>query len=238
MRYWREVLHEDVMRAHEKWLYRNRVGEGRLLLAHEVLREARVSGMTFDYAKIEACDFDGAMIVYAHFNYCEVLDCTFIKSTLKSSRFLHALLQRVKFDQSDLRNCWYADARVVECTFDATDLSEGNLVRASVADCSFRSALLDTQMDLGTFERCDFRGARLSYKAYGSKFVECDLRGANVEGLRLKDTVFTRCKFSGVIGKPTIEGPLELNEADFSSDEAPASGTSSAEQLRALWLKT
>lgn len=235
MKYWREVLHENIFHAHQAWLYRGRTGVGQIVLRDEELGETQTNGANFRYAILERCDFDGARMMYSSFDNSEIRDCKFRRASLYNSRFLDAKLQAALFDDSDLRSCWFAGATLTACTFDESDITGGNFVRSAVDRSSFRGALLDTQLDHGEFEGCDFRNARLRGKSFGTQLVDCDLRGADLEGLRLKDTQFLRCRMAGIVGKPIVEGAFEIIEADFSSDTPVTDGPTSSAELREHW---
>jgi uncharacterized protein YjbI with pentapeptide repeats len=237
MRYWREVLHDDAMRAHEKWLYRGRIGDGRLVLRGEELAKAEQSGASWEYASIDSCDFAGARIVYSRLKHSEISNSVFTGATLYSCRFLEATLSNCKFDRADLRSCWYGGATIADCVFDESDMRGGEVIRANVARTSFRQTHLEeTQLDAGMFTGCDFRAASLGDIAHGTVFEDCDFRRASFEGLQLKDTTFTRCRFAGVSGKPTIEGSFEIVDADFATDEAQVDGSPrSLDELSRQW---
>lgn len=235
--YWRDVLHDDVMRAHEKWLYRGRIGDGRLILIGQQLGESAVSGMTWEYAVLDSCDFTGARIVYSGLAHSEISNCVFTGATVNSTRFVEARVRETRFDGADLRGCWFGDSTISKCTFDGSNLDRANFVRATVAESTFRDAVLaDTQLDHGRFSRCDLRSARLGDTAIHAGFVDCDLRGANLDGLRLKDTRFTRCRLAGITGTPRIEGSYELIDPDFATEDSlPEGSPRSADELRRHW---
>jgi uncharacterized protein YjbI with pentapeptide repeats len=237
MRYWREVLSDDVMRAHRRWLYRGREGDGRLVLEGERLGQATKSGQLWEQALIDSCDFSGARIVYSKFDGIEISDTTFADGSLYNTSFLDAIVEATRFDRADLRLCWYTDTVITDSSFDRSDMRGANFVRAAVTRCSFKEAhLQETQLDCGVFRSCDFRDAALGDLAHGTVFEDCDFRRAGFEGLQLKDTTFTRCRFAGVSGKPTIEGSFEIVDPDFATDEAQVDGSPrSVDELRRQW---
>ena len=235
MTYWRDVLSADAMRAHARWLYRKREGEGRLVLRDERLGEARQSGATFDYASLEGCVFDGAEIVYSRFDHAELTKCIITKAILFGSPFRSARLNGCQFDGSDLRACWFTEASIADCSFLVVDLDRANFVRAQVDRSSFNGARLTaTQIDFARFSHCDFRRAHLHDTVFGTVFEDCDFRGADLDRLRLKDTRFVRCRFARVIGTPIIEGAYEIVDPSF-EDDAPFEGPHSADELRRAW---
>ena len=69
---------------------------------------------------------------------------------------------------------------------------------------------------------------------FGTRFENCDFRGANLTGRRLKDTVFERCKFHDIQGKPVMEGPYRVIDPDFSV-EGDRSDIREEGAIAALW---
>jgi uncharacterized protein YjbI with pentapeptide repeats len=232
---WRDVLHDDKLRAHRAWVVGGCRGEGRFVARRAQLVDAKTYGLMLSRAIFDECDLTGALIEYSNLEFVEITDCIANAGSFYNSRLMNASLQRTRFERTNLRACWFTDAKVVDCTFDSADLDMSNFVGASVVTSSFRDArLADTQIDRASFEHCDLRGAKLSDQVYGSQFVDCDFRRANLDRLKIKDTRFIRCKLAGVSGRPIIEGPFEIVDGDFASDE-PFEGPRSTDELRKLW---
>jgi uncharacterized protein YjbI with pentapeptide repeats len=140
--------------------------------------------------------------------------------------------------------CYFRPARVEGCDFGEADLCRTLWDGAEVHACSFRGALVnDSILGSATFTGCDFRGAELRCSGnpklsggtvYGTRFERCDLRDADIDGLKLKGTVFIGCAFDGVRGRPVVEGPYIVEAPDFSAG-FDGSDVLGPERLHALW---
>ena len=100
------------------------------------------------------------------------------------------MLDRAELRRADCREAVLADAT----------LTNTKLIECDLRGCDLRR--VDHVLDLGT--------------AYDAQFVGCDLRGAKLDGRRLRGTKLIRCRFNGVVGKPVIEGPIEIVDPDMS----------------------
>lgn len=209
------------LKPHWRWWDGGRQGEGRIVLQDRNLQGAQVRGL--EGAHFERCDFSGSMITLL--DEIELADCIFDEANLNGSTWRRARIKGGRF-----HGAWIGLGHFDEAVVEGGDWLGSYLERtfwtnATVTGVSFRSCTLsDSCFDGATFIDCDFHQANLGRKDLrlefarcpNTRFVRCNFQGANFDGLRFNNTIFERCCFHDISGKPNLEGPCSLVEPDFS----------------------
>ena len=218
--HWLGVL-PHLLKAHGRWWYGGKQGEGRIVMNDERLQGASVSSLSG--AHFERCDLSGATV--SLLEETEFIDCILDEANLSQANLRRASITRCRVHGAWLGLSDFDDARLDGGDWLGSYLERSSWKNATVTGVSFRTCTLaDAIFDGATFVDCDFRQANLGRKALSlelarcpnTRFVHCNFQGANIDGLRLNNTVFERCCFHDITGKPDLEGPCTLIEPDFS----------------------
>lgn len=219
-------LNRHAVIAHDLWHGRGQVGEGRMVLKHQLFIGRKIPalpGSFWDDVKLvegnaNLSSFEGA----------EMHQTTWEESQLQMSRFERALLTKARFVECDMTGARFYSMHLEEGIFDECGL-EGAIWTASRCDrvTFLRCDLLDMTFDEAVFTRCDFHrhslGAteRFAYLATskGAHFEECDLRDVRWTGRDLSHATFVRCKLAGAHGHPRASEGLVLKDCDVTLDE-------------------
>lgn len=225
MAYWKQLIGKPQQRQHRAWLDRGRTGEGRIDLANEVLDDFKLSGKNWTAARFVRCRF---------------ADCR-----LDASDLIDAELEDCSAQHAEFISCHFDKARINRCSFAGIWFNLSDFVRARIGDCDLSGSLfsrvffqfakvertrfvgadiLNARLDDAEFTACDFSKADLSdpdpflklCTTRRTRFIDCDFRDSRWEGRLLSETVFERCRFHGVAGKPIVEGPITIIAPDFS----------------------
>lgn len=213
------------MRAHEQWYERGKTGEGRIALEGLNLRGGTVASDLCG-ARLARCDLSRFSRRAGSWEEIELVECVLNRALLRSSTLDRARCERCYFLRCDLRLSHFYGATLIDCDFSSALIGHVSWTGAEVMRCRFRGAHLENnRLSGGTFTACDFRDADLSWtegptlgRADGARFIGCDFRNARMDRLRLRDTVFERCGFHGLTGRPILEGPCQIIEPDFSAE--------------------
>ncbi len=218
---------DDRYNAHRHWLRRGRVGDGQLVLRNERLSNVSKTTLTFTSAIIEDSSFTNVNLASGEFHDAVLRRSRFQACDLSSSMFKRATLERCDFP-----DCRFSLADLIEVTAAGGDWQRivagrstwsGRFVELDLRDAGLR----DSKFESADFQRCDLRNVDLRRRdpyldalgiARGSHFIDCDLRGLKVEGWRLADVVFERCRMHGLEGRPVLEGDVQVIDADLSPD--------------------
>jgi uncharacterized protein YjbI with pentapeptide repeats len=242
---WIISLDKRAQAAHEAWLARGKVGEGRLVVEGENLRGARARG-DLGGARFVRCDLSDCAFPLNDMGRIELVECTLQRANLQSARCHESIVERSSFAEANLRLARLVSARVTGGDFTGARLENSVWTGARVTGVDLRGAILTDALLCGAaFVGCDLRGADLRRvdlaldlgKAHGTTFEECDLRGALIDGRRLSDATFRRCKLHGLVGKPVLEGAIESIDSDLSA-EGDGSAMANSAELAAWWRAT
>jgi uncharacterized protein YjbI with pentapeptide repeats len=225
-REWERFFDLAARRKHHQWLNAGRTGEGRIDVADLDMTNIDEGGARIPAARLTRCRLDGAKITLSTLDEWELIDCTGPRFNLVGSNLRRAVIRGGSFPNAEWRLVRFDGARI-----EGTDLREANFGRTTfddgvLEDVSFAGAYLhDTTMEHTVLRRCNLQGADLRRTqnalsrhgtARGARFERCDLRGVDFDGRRLGDTVFNRCAFHGIKGKPELQGPVTILEPDLS----------------------
>lgn len=147
------------------------------------------------------------------------------------------------FVEVGLAGSSFDDAILEDCDFRMSDLSCTSWLRARVTRCRFANAsLVDSTLDRARFVDCTFRGVDFGAAKYGPRvtarqtdFVRADLRETGWQERILAGTKFNSCSFSGIHGRPLLEG-VEIEAPDLSVG-ADGSNVGTARDILAAWYK-
>src|SRR6185503_16960276 len=126
--------------------------------------------------------------------------------------------------------CYFLITHFLKTSIVGSDFSQSHFGRSSwngsrVRGVSFRSASVDNaRLDEAELVECDFGGAQLNdtepfmelCTTRRTRFERCDLRGTSWQGRLLEGTVFDHCRMHGILGKPTLGGPITVVAPDYS----------------------
>ena len=238
------VFGQDAYRAHRAWLERGRTGPGRMVLTRGDLSGERIGAKIFDGARFVACNLDRADVSSSSFIEAELIDCRGWQANFVMCHLERALLESCDFTRSRFGLAELEGADIRGGYWEAASLDRCHLRGARVRGARFQHAgLHDARLDEAEFTGCDFRCAVFDWRltdlkrvctTRNARFIDCDFRGASFAGRRLDGTVFERCRFHGVVGKPAVEGTYTVIDPDF-SESGDGSDVRTADALYALW---
>ncbi len=196
----------------------------------------------FDHAsfletKLSKCQFDNTCFSYAKFVNPEVLEiklekCNFERSQIESWQFLELELNDINFNSAKLITCNFINCSIKGCNFDNanlistvwsdTSLSSVSFVRADLtSNCFVSSVEVDDSQDVYTTGNLDFSKAVL-HKAnlQGLNLKEClftsaDISSANFGGANLSFTNFDDCQGHQAIFRKAILTGASMKRANL-----------------------
>lgn len=236
-------LTSAVERAHAGWVARGRKGIAPVALDHKRV-VARISGGLLTSARFAYCDLGDSEITFTDLEEALLSHCASKRFVANQSQLNRARIDATSLVGSQAMITYFERALITDSDFSRAELDRASFTEAEIRGTKFVAARLrDTRFDRARVEGCDFREADFTHEELalrrlgrfvGTRFVSCDFRGANFTGRRLENTVFERCRLAGIVGKPAIEGPYQVIEADLS---AAGDGSDLRDQaaLDALW---
>lgn len=225
LQYWRLELDRERLRKHRHWNEAGRQGAGRLEIDGKNLRGAPVSGEYLVAARLARCDLGRADLSLANLSELELEDCRAEEVIFARADLTRAHIRGGSFVRADCRLTTFSGAQI-----SAGDWSEARLDRAQFEGSLWTDVVLarapfwDATLSGDRLIGCDLRGADLSRRepklnlarCKSTLFERCDLRGVNWTGRRLAELRFVDCKLADMVGKPVLEGAIEVVGGDVS----------------------
>lgn len=219
---WRGWVHSGALKSHQRWFDGGRRGEGRLVV---VGKDLHGMGPVADLrgARFVRCNLTDAKLIRAMCDGIELAGCVFTDAQLGEADFIGGRIEDCCFDGANLGLANLSEAEIRLGSWQRIVAEHSRWQGTQCTGVDFRDARFDNPvLDGADFDRCDFRGAELRRgdtkfdlgTAYDTVFRQCDFRGADLTGLRLRDTLFDRCLFDGVRGRPKLEGECDVYDAD------------------------
>jgi uncharacterized protein YjbI with pentapeptide repeats len=199
-------LSADRITYHEAWLWRWRLGPGRLVLEDENLTHANITG-NLSRSRFLRCDLSRSTLWFTHFDKAEFVGCMLEDGALSGMKLGGAKLQECSFDRSRVDRGGFETAVVHGCSFVDAKLVRTFWTSAEVSNVTFRGAtMVAAELTDGRFVDCDFSGVDLRRDRWpgtgtaNARFERCDFRGAKFEEHQLAGAVFHECKLDSTIG--------------------------------------
>ncbi len=218
-------LNFTTIRAHEEWLKRGRQGEGRIILKHQKVLDAKLPPM--EWAELEDVTFRKTNAYCRTMIGISMTDVTFDLSYIQAVNLTGAVLRNVVVRDSNANVVYFNEAKMTGCRFEDTELAITRWKHAAVEKSTFvRCMFTDARFADATFRHCDFQGNFMGTGAYaeqattaGARFEACDFSRTGWKGRDLSGATFVRCKFAGSGGSPRAHANLVLQDCDMNVDE-------------------
>jgi uncharacterized protein YjbI with pentapeptide repeats len=202
-------ISREMGRAHEAWVKRGGVGEGRLELTDAVVAAGtRIGAAELRGARLSHAVLAGVDLGYAHLDGAELRGSSLANANLTGASLRRAQVEHTSFDAAAMALAKLDDASVSDARFVGADLDRSQWCDAHVRDTVFDGARFgNAALDRATFERCSFRGTDLSPTTrapvpttQGARFIDCDLRESRWSGRDVSLAEFVRCHSDGAEG--------------------------------------
>ena len=218
-------LRREIYKAHGAWLAAGKTGDGQLSLADEPMIRLAAGAQHLQFSEFRRCVLALADLSFAILDSALFEDCKFTGASLSQGSALHTQFIRCEMSDVDLRLLDLSASVLKHCVLDGSVAERTLWKNAKLEHCHFVGVdLSDSVLDGAGFHDCNFRDSRLARidssgvlgGAEGTVFERCDFRGADFSGRRLINTTFVECRFHGITGVPTIDGPYTVLSPDLS----------------------
>jgi uncharacterized protein YjbI with pentapeptide repeats len=220
-------MDRETVRAHRAWVDRGNVGDGRLILKHQRVKEQPLPGSLLGTQWVGVV-LDHVSASYSRLNGSELEQCTFIANRMEGTSLDRCTLLHCTFEDSYLNLISFLEAKIDDCVFTDCEMFRSKWVDAVVRGTTFHHTLLhDARFDGATFTHCTFSGNYIGTTEQfgdlattaGARFEDCDFRETGWHGRDLTGATFVRCQFAGSGGSPRAHDGLVLEDCDMSREE-------------------
>jgi uncharacterized protein YjbI with pentapeptide repeats len=218
-------LTRDTIRAHNEWLDRGKVGNGRLSLAHQRFRDKTLYGNTLLDIRFEHVLFEKTNLNYTSFDDSDFFAIQFIECSLQSAKFIATSVEQGTFKNCNINLADFARSSISNCVVRDSELARSSWKNSKVKSSSFERVYFhdaifnDVQMQACNL-RGNFIGATKQFgdlaTTLGARFEDCDFRETGWHGRDLSGATFVRCQFAGSGGSPRAHDGLVLEDCEMS----------------------
>jgi uncharacterized protein YjbI with pentapeptide repeats len=174
---------------------------------------------------LDELDLDGLQLARMALRQAEVTRVSAQGARLDWIDAVGANIVQCRFETASMAMAILDDVMLEDCDLSRINLQRASLRGANMVRCrAGGSVLADTRLNHAVFTDCDLRGADFSVRraasiltVVGARFVRCDLRETNWSGRCLNDVSFIDCKFYGAHGAPQLES-VTIVHPDLSRD--------------------
>jgi len=157
--------------------------------------QCNFAGSNFNYASLNNCIFDGAVLTGARFYSCEFDNTDFSNAKLQNTEIYWSSFKNSNFSRLHLQNCkiWgcdFVEADVSETDFSGTEMYPygTKFPSANCAGTCFR----DCDLSYADFSNACLKNADFSKaKLYKANFTGANLEGADFTGANLGAAIFS-----------------------------------------------
>lgn len=170
--------------------------------------DGTLAGINLAKANLEGLDLSGLNLKnvdfsFANLNTAILKGCNLDGAILNDAQLREVNLEDCSLNQTQMARCNFYSARMNRSILTNCELLKANLAQCELIDATINSCKLEEAvLKLGNFNR--------------SSFELCTFSRADVTSANLRNTKFTRCNFSMIIGWESV---IDIETAEISAPE-------------------